>query len=193
MVSRRPIVPGGPDVATAELAIAACGTRLSSVVGHRIGRLARAQLGRGPRIAGFRPAAVGYAWCAWFATNVWRNAGVPIGVSAWSGYPYDWALAKGLLFKQNGRAPEGATPPVGSALMYGTDSAPPDGSAHVNLVDRVLPDGSFMVTGGNQDGSRVTRYGPCRLRHADPAGLSGPGCDRRPIYGIAMPTKPERA
>ncbi len=103
-VSRRPIVPGGPDVATAEPAIAACETALSSAVGERIGRLARAQLGRGPSIAGFRPPSVGYAWCAWFATNVWRNAGVPIAVSGWSGYPYDWAAANGLLFKQNGRA-----------------------------------------------------------------------------------------
>ena len=39
---------------------------------------------------------------------------------------------------------------------------------------------------------RVTRYGPCRLRRADPARLTGPGCDRRPIYGIAMPTQPSR-
>jgi 3D (Asp-Asp-Asp) domain-containing protein len=192
-LSRRPIVPGGPEVATAELAIAACGIPLSSGVGERIGRLARAQLGRGPSIPGFRPPSVGYAWCAWFATNIWRKAGIPIAVSSWSGYPYDWAAANGLLFKQNGRAPQGPTPPVGSALMYGTSPAPPDGPAHINLVDRVLPDGSFMVTGGNQDGSRVTRYGPCRLRRADPAGLSGPGCDRRPIYGIAMPTRAENA
>ena len=123
---------------------------------------------------------VDYAWCAWFATNVWRKAGVPIPVNAWSGYPYDWAKAKGLLFKAVGEPPRGATPPVGSALMYGTSSAPGQ-SDHVNLVDRVLPDGTFMVTGGNQDGSRVTRYGPCRLRRADPAGLVGPGCDPRPI------------
>ena len=79
------------------------------------------------------------------------------------------------------------TPPVGSALMYGTDAGRRD-SRHVNLVDRVLPDGIFMVTGGNQDGGRVTRYGPCRLQRADPARLTGPGCDSRPIYGIAMPT-----
>ena len=68
--------------------------------------------------------------------------------------------------------------------MYGTNSR---ASGHINLVDRVLADGSFMVTGGNQDGHRVTRYGPCRLQRVDPARLAGPGCDRRPIYGIAMP------
>lgn len=188
-VSTRPIVAGGP--AGDALAIDGCGGPGSGRVGERIGRLARAHLGSGPRIRGFKPPGVGYAWCAWFATNVWRRAGVPIPISAWSGYAYDWAAARGQLFKTVGRPPDGPTPPAGSALMYGTSSAPPDGSDHVNLVDRVLADGTFMVTGGNQDGSRVTRYGPCRLSHTDPARLAGPGCDGRPIYGIAMPTKPE--
>jgi hypothetical protein len=72
--------------------------------------------------------------------------------------------------------------------MYGT-SPTVGASEHINLVDRVLPDGSFMVTRGNQDGSRVTRYGSCRLQPADPAHLTGPGCDPRPIYGIATPTR----
>ena len=183
--SRTPIVPGGPEITT-DATGAACGVQVSSELGDRIGRLARAQLGRGPSIRGFHPPSVSYAWCAWFATNVWREAGVPIPVSAWSGYPYDWSAARGLLFKRIGMRPDGRTPPVGSALMYGTDSV--SASEHVNLVDRVLSDGTFMVTGGNQDGSRVTRYGPCRLRRADPASLTGPGCDGRPIYGIAMPS-----
>jgi 3D (Asp-Asp-Asp) domain-containing protein len=187
-VSRTPIRAGGPDIITAAEA-GACTPPLSSRVGARIGQLARAQLGSGPSIPGFEPPAVSYAWCAWFATNVWREAGVPIPINAWSGYPYDWAKAKGLLFKAIGRPPRGVTPPVGSALMYGISSAPGQ-SDHINLVDRVLPDGTFMVTGGNQDSSRVTRYGPCRLRRADPAGLTGPGCDARPIYGIAIPTQP---
>jgi hypothetical protein len=119
---------------------------------------------------------------------VWRQAGVPIPVNGWSGYPYEWARSKGRLFKAIGQPPKGATPPAGSALMYGTEARPGGDSRHVGLVGRVLPDGTFMVTGGNQDSSRVTRYGPCRLRRADPAGLVGPGCDPRPIYGIATPT-----
>jgi len=98
------------------------------------------------------------------------------------------ARSKGRLFKAIGQPPKGATPPAGSALMYGTEARPGGDSRHVGLVGRVLPDGTFMVTGGNQDSSRVTRYGPCRLRRADPAGLVGPGCDPRPIYGIATPT-----
>src|SRR4051794_16776137 len=88
-ISASPIVRGGPDVTAPAADCSAAGT--SSGVGERIAQLARAQLGRGPRIPGFQPPAVSYAWCAWFATNVWRNAGVAIAVSGWSGYPYTWA------------------------------------------------------------------------------------------------------
>jgi 3D (Asp-Asp-Asp) domain-containing protein len=183
-VSRTPLRQGGPAVVGEAIAGCASG---SSSLGRRIGVIARAHLGQGPAIHGFQPPSVSYAWCAWFATNVWHQAGVPIPVSNWSGYPYTWAQHNGLLFKAIGQPPRGATPPVGSALMYGTEARAGGDSRHVNLVDRVLADGSFMVTGGNQDGSRVTRYGPCRLEHADPARLAGPGCDPRPIYGIATP------
>lgn len=160
----------------------------STAIGQRIGALARARLGLGPHIDGFAPPSVNYAWCAWFATNIWHDAGVPIPINGWSGYPYTWAHARHQLFKRVGQPPAGATPPVGAALMYGTGPRPGGGSQHINLVDRVLPDGSFMVTGGNQDGGRVTRYGPCRLQRSDPAHLTGRGCDTRPIYGIASPT-----
>jgi hypothetical protein len=71
--------------------------------------------------------------------------------------------------------------------MYGSGPQNTSTSQHVNLVDAVNPDGTFMITGGNQDSSRVTRQGPCRLIAADPARLRGPGCDARPIYAIAAP------
>jgi len=198
--SARPIRPGGPNV-TADLgapagpagactsgAAAGGGGKGGREVGERVGRIARLNLGSGPSIRGFEPPSVNYAWCAWWLTNVWRKAGVRIPMSAWSGYPYTWAASRGQLLKTVGNPPRGQVPPVGAALMYGTGPQP-GASDHVNLVDSVLKDGSFMVTGGNQDGSRVTRYGPCRLARADPARLSGPGCDGRPIYGIATPTR----
>lgn len=187
-ISTKPIKPGGPDI-TSEAPLAdACGSVLASgPLGRRIGTIARAHLGAGPSIAGFQPPSIGVAWCAWFATNVWRNAGVPIETSAASFWPYTWAEPHGLLFKRVGQPPRSVTPPAGAALMYGTGPSSTVTSDHVNLVDSVLSDGSFMVTGGNQDTSRVTRYGPCRLSRTDPAYLSGPGCDNRPIYGIAAP------
>jgi hypothetical protein len=82
-----------------------------------------AQLGEGPSIRGFQPPAVSYAWCAWFATNVWRKAGVAIPANSWSGYPSDWAAARGQLFKRVGQPPRAATPPVGSALMWRIEKA----------------------------------------------------------------------
>jgi 3D (Asp-Asp-Asp) domain-containing protein len=181
------VTPADHDLG--QLAAAGCAPAAdSTAIGQRIGALARAQLGRGPHIDSFTPPTVSYAWCSWFATNIWHQAGVPIPVNGWSGYPYTWAHARHQLFKRIGQPPAGPTPPVGAALMYGSSPQPGGDSQHVNLVDRVLADGTFMVTGGNQGGGRVTRYGPCRLRRSDPARLTGPGCDSRPIYGIASPT-----
>lgn len=163
---------------------------LSSDAGQRIGAIARRYLGMDGRrqaFAGFEPASMRLSWCAWFSTNVWRLAGLPVEVSAFSGYQYGWAKQNKTLFKDVGSPPLGATPPLGSALMYGTGPQSTSTSQHVNLVDTVNPDGTFMITGGNQDSSRVTRQGPCRMIRADPARLTGPGCDRRPIYAIAAP------
>jgi 3D (Asp-Asp-Asp) domain-containing protein len=162
----------------------------SSDTGERIGEIARRFLGEDGRrqaFSGFRPPSTRLAWCAWFSTNVWRLAGVPIEVNHFSGYHYTWAEQNKTLFKALGSPPRGSTPPAGSALMYGSGPQNSSTSQHVNLVDAVNPDGTFMLTGGNQDSSRVTRQGPCRLVAADPAKLSGPGCDRRPIYAIAAP------
>ena len=163
---------------------------LSSDTGERIGEIARRYLGKDARrqtFTGFRPPSTSLAWCAWFSTNVWRMAGVPVEVSWFSGYHYTWAKENKTLFKSLGARPRGSTPPLGSALMYGSGPQSTSTSEHLNLVDTVNPDGTFMLTGGNQDSSRVTRQGPCRLVATDPAKLSGPGCDRRLIYAIAAP------
>jgi 3D (Asp-Asp-Asp) domain-containing protein len=163
---------------------------LSSESGVRVGQIARRFLGKDARrqaFAGFEPPTTQVSWCAWFSTNVWRLAGVRIEVSDFSGYQYTWGRSNGTLFKAVGVPPRGPTPPVGSALMYGSGPQRTRTSQHVNLVDAVNPDGTFMLTGGNQDSSRVTREGPCRLSRSDPARLTGPGCDPRPIYAIAAP------
>lgn len=164
---------------------------LSGDTGERIGQIARRQLGKNARrqpFAAFTPQTTQLAWCAWFSTNVWRMAGVPIGVDWFSGHHYAWAEENQTLFKGLGAPPRGATPPLGSALMYGSGPRDAGSSQHVNLVDTVNPDGTFMITGGNQDTSRVTRQGPCRMTRSDPARLRGAGCDPRPIYAIAAPT-----
>jgi Beta-lactamase enzyme family/CHAP domain len=177
--------------AGAKLDTGDCATgELSSDTGQRIGQIARRYLGKDARrqsFAGFKPPTFSLAWCAWFSTNVWKLAGVPIEVNAFSGYHYEWAKQKGTLFKALGSAPRGRTPPVGSALMYGSGPQNPSTSQHVNLIDKINPDGTFMITSGNSDSSRVTREGPCTLKVANPARITGPGCDGRPIYAIASP------
>ncbi len=180
----------GGDAGFAGAGCDAAALPLSGDMGERIGEIARRFLGRDAHrqtFAGFRPPSTRLQWCAWFSTNVWRLAGVPIEVSDFSGYHYTWAQQNKTLFKRLGSPPRGATPPVGSALMYGSGPQDTSTSQHVNLVDTVNPDGTFMITGGNQDSSRVTREGPCRLRRTQPARLTGPGCDPRPIYAIAAP------
>lgn len=178
----------------APAAAGACGpVELSGDTGERIGQIARRYLGKDARrqpFADFTPPRASYQWCAWFATNVWKLAGVPIKANAFSGYPYLWGKTRRTLFKAVGHKPRGPTPPVGSALMYGSGPESPGTSVHVNLIDKVNPDGTFMITSGNSDTSRVTREGPCRLKVADPARLTGRGCDGRPVYGIASPVPP---
>ena len=197
-VTSRPPAAGPMGPANTQLSAASvkgdggCGAlALSSDAGERIGQIARTYLGKNARrqaFAAFEPPTIQVSWCAWFATNVWRLAGLPVEVSAFSGYPYSWGQRNGTLFKDVGAPPPGPTPPVGSALMYGSGPQSTSTSQHVNLVDTVNPDGTFMLTGGNQDTSRVTRQGPCRMSRSDPARLTGPGCDPRPIYAIAAPT-----
>ena len=164
---------------------------LSGDVGARIGEISRRYLGKNARrqsFAGFRPPTTQLAWCAWFSTNVWKLAGVPIAVSHFSGHQYTWGQKNKTLFKGLGERPRGPTPPLGSALMYGSGPQNVGTSLHVNLVDKVNPDGTFMTTGGNEDTSRVMRAGPCRMTRTNPARLRGTGCSHRPIYAIAAPT-----
>ena len=163
---------------------------LSSESGVRVGQIARAFLGKDARreaFAGFDPSTTQVSWCAWFSTNVWRLAGGPDRGQRLLGLPVLVGRRNRTLFKDIGVPPRGPTPPVGSALMYGSGPQSTSTSQHVNLVDAVNPDGTFMLTGGNQDSSRVTREGPCRLSRTEPARLAGPGCDPRPVYAIAAP------
>lgn len=143
------------------------------------------QSARRTRFAGFTPPSVAYAWCAWFVTNLWRNAGVPIPVNAYSGYPYQWAAAghRDLLIKAPGARARTLRLPVGTALMYGGG---PASSVHINLVRAANPDGTVQIIGGNQGDypGHVTTYGPCRLTNGPTVRSS---CDPRPIWAIVAP------
>ena len=205
-VSATPIQPGGPSIAaplgpisltttpvapTAAAALApatACGVAvLDPALSARVAQIAARYIGDGPSIPGFQPPSTSLEWCAWFASNVWRLAGVPIAVTYASNDLYQWGAAHHTLWMAAGQAPPGPTPPLGAALGYGTGPQSTATSGHVNLVTKINPDGSFMLTGGNE-GGHVLLTGPCRLGGgAGAAHLTGPGCDTRQVYGIAAP------
>ena len=193
-VSARPIQAGGPAIATAtagpaaasSAAIAGCVVTIDPEVGGRIAQIAARHVGAGPSIATFQPPSTSLAWCAWFVTNVWRQAGVAIEMSFFSGHPYTWGQANGALWKAIGQAPPSATPPLGAALMYGSGPQDAGTSQHVNLVSKINADGSFMTIGGNES-NRVMLSGPCRLIGGSATRMQGPGCDSRPIYAITAP------
>jgi hypothetical protein len=194
-LSATPITAGGPNIATAQTdpsstpaagAGGPCAVAAGGELGARIAQIAKRYVGAGPSIAGFEPPSTGLSWCAWFASNVWRQAGVPVEVTFFSAGPYAYGLEHQTLWKVPGRPPRGAIPPLGAALMYGTGPQNTSTSVHVNLVTAVNPDGSFMTIGGNESG-RVGLSGPCRLTAGPGTHLRGPGCDSRPVYAISAP------
>lgn len=192
-VSARPIQARGPSIASAapgpldaSSPQAGCAVVIDAELGARIAQIAARHVGAGPSIAGFQPPSTRLAWCAWFVSNVWRQAGVAIKLTFFSGAPYAWGQQHHTLWKALGQPPSGRTPPLGSALMYGSGPQNSMTSQHVNLVSKVNADGSFMTIGGNES-DRVMLSGPCRLIGATATRLRGPGCDSRPIYAITTP------
>jgi hypothetical protein len=116
----------------------------------------------------------GIPWCAAFATWVWRQAGVAIPRSAYSGYFMEWGARAGT-WRALGEAP----PEPGDALVWGDGNG--DGKTdHVDIVESVLPDGRVVVIGGNVSDA-VTRKAPF-----DPGtARNGSGA---PVLGYAQPT-----
>ena len=109
----------------------------------------------GPAIAAYRSATAGAAagepWCAYFASWVARQAGMPLGDQGQGfGYVGDiWSWAQ-----QTGRAipnGQGVTPAAGDLIVFGDH--------HVGVVEGVLPNGSIQTIEGNYSDkvSRVIR------------------------------------
>ena len=83
------------------------------------------------------------AWCALFATWVWRQAGIPIPSYAFTGDIYYWAA------DHTGLLPPTATPLPGDAVLYGTGPWTTSSSVHVGLVAEVWPDGAIVTVEGD--------------------------------------------
>jgi CHAP domain len=133
----------------------------ASADGGRVLAVAASQVGQTDPYT-YGPA--GEAWCAYFASWVYRHAGIPMPSMADAYEIGAWALANGgsLL------APS-ATPQVGDAVLFeppGSSLAWPDQSGlnfgnieHVNIVAEVLPGDQIITIGGNESGA-VREQGP---------------------------------
>jgi len=95
-------------------------------------------------------------WCAMFASWVYRNAGLPVGVVPAAYEIGTWALSSG-----GALLPPSATPQVGDAVLFESDGSPLSwpgpgldfgNVVHVNIVVSVDRDGSFMTIGGDESG-----------------------------------------
>lgn len=86
-------------------------------------------------------AIAGQPWCAYFASYIAREAGVPLGDSG-QGYGrvndiQSWAQRTGRM------RPSGQSPEPGDLMLF------PDG-AHVGIVESVNPDGTLTTIEGNE-------------------------------------------
>ncbi|MGH9099378.1 MAG: CHAP domain-containing protein [Acidimicrobiales bacterium] len=106
----------------------------------------------------------GSTWCAYFASWVWRRAGVAIPPTGPAAYVGTWDLAHGGAI-----LPPSSKPAPGDAVLWvgaGTLRVWPDEAAlafpdieHVNIVTQVLGNGEIVTVGGNETGA-VRRTGP---------------------------------
>lgn len=138
------------------------------------------------QVGGTDPSAYGGAggeWCAAFASWVYRNAGLKVGVLTAAYQVGAWAQAGGGTL-----LPPSAAPQVGDAVLFepnGSGRAWPGPGldianiAHVNIVVSVGPDGSFRTIGGNENGA-VREQGPYSAANA-------PSWWGQTVYGFVRP------
>jgi len=132
--------------------------------GQRMVQIAQAEVGQAeqppgsndsPRIAQYRMATAGSGvgpWCAYFASWVAQQAGVPIG-EAGQGFGAvssvaDWGQRTGRFF-----TPGSQTPQPGDLIIWG--------GRHIGIVESVGLDGSINTIEGNSSNAVSRRtYGP---------------------------------
>ena len=112
--------------------------------GSRIVTIANGQVRADP-IAGYfcNPYGPCEAWCALFATWVWRAAGVGIPHFAFVGDVYTWAAGHTAVL------PAAARPRAGDFVLYGTGPQNVDTAVHIGIVAQVWPDGAIDTIEGD--------------------------------------------
>ena len=93
------------------------------------------------------------AWCALFATWVWRKAGVNIPQYAFTGDVYNWGKRKG---KSYGKANlKKAT--KGDVLLFGTGPSSTKTSTHIGIVKSVSGSSVTLIEGNSQNKVRQVK------------------------------------
>jgi CHAP domain-containing protein len=139
---------------------------VSGDVRTRIVAMAQSQLGQSESPPGSNCTKFGpcEAWCADFATWVWRQAGVStIGRIAWVPALVDWG-------KQHGTWKAGAdnNPRPGDLVIFS--------GLHVGIVETVRSSGIITIIAGNTGTENVARRGPASWDNGTamgPAAISG--------------------
>jgi CHAP domain len=112
--------------------------------GGEIVATAAAQVQGDPRSGSFcNPYGPCEAWCALFATWVWRQAGVPIPQYAFVGDVFTWAAQHTAVL------PPTAKPAPGDAVLYGTGPQNVDTAVHMGIVAQVWPNGAIDTVEGD--------------------------------------------
>ena len=119
------------------------------------------------------------AWCALFATWVWRTAGVPIPSYPFVGDIYTWAASHTRVLSPSAR------PSPGDIILYGTGPWNVDTAVHTGIVAQVWPDGSIVTIEGDAGPAPVGALnviinGPFLPSHS----MEYNGM---PIFGFAVP------
>ena len=112
--------------------------------GGRIVAIAAGQIQGDPRTGAFcNPYGPCEAWCALFATWVWREAGVPIPQYAFVGDVFTWAA------RHTRVVPPTARPAPGDAVLYGTGPSNVATAVHMGIVAQVWPNGAIDTVEGD--------------------------------------------
>lgn len=162
------LAPGATATAATTAAVpvagdpAGTGARIAQIAAHELGVSEQPPGSNdGPRIAQYRTATAGSGvgpWCAYFASWVAQQAGVPIGPNG-AGIGYvptvkDWAQRTGRWIAAGSGAPQ-----VGDLVTFDRNG---DGVLdHIGVVSGVSSDGSIQTVEGNSSDKVSARsYGP---------------------------------
>ncbi|QIZ38401.1 CHAP domain-containing protein [Saccharopolyspora sp. ASAGF58] len=89
----------------------------------------------------------GQPWCSYFATSMWREAGVDIPKYGYTGDVYKWGEQQGTAYGQSDLL-KNAQP--GDALLFGTGSGHGQ-SEHIGLIEKVEGNKITTIEGNSSD------------------------------------------